>query len=194
MNAGDGQDAATLIRALDLAPHPEGGWYRETWRAQAAAGQRAAGTAILFLLEQGQRLGLGCLQLRRQLGRGVAGFGLVVRQCSGISLGGSRLGCGHCGLQRGQFGQFRRANPWLIPHLARGNRKPDSDARAGQSAAHCGGKLPGRRSSSSSSRTSASQPSASAKRMRQPSPSRTIVPVAEQDKVVPNAAVTANRH
>ena len=55
MNAGDGQDAATLIRALDLAPHPEGGWYRETWRAQAAAGQRAAGTAILFLLEAHQR-------------------------------------------------------------------------------------------------------------------------------------------
>jgi uncharacterized protein len=48
-------DAAALIAALDLQPHPEGGWYRETWRAPAAAGERSAGTAILFLLERGQR-------------------------------------------------------------------------------------------------------------------------------------------
>ena len=48
-------DARQLIRALDLQPHPEGGWYRETWRAEAAEGTRAAATAILFLLEQGQR-------------------------------------------------------------------------------------------------------------------------------------------
>ena len=47
-------DAQGLIRALDLQPHPEGGWYRETWRAAAPAGGRAAATAILFLLEQGQ--------------------------------------------------------------------------------------------------------------------------------------------
>lgn len=43
-----------MIAALGLAPHPEGGWYRETWRA-AADGARAGGTAILFLLEAGQR-------------------------------------------------------------------------------------------------------------------------------------------
>ena len=43
-----------LIEALGLAPHPEGGWYRETWRAEAAPGERAAATAILFLLEAGQ--------------------------------------------------------------------------------------------------------------------------------------------
>ncbi len=48
-------DAASVIAALDLAPHPEGGWYRETWRAPAVAGERAAGTAILFLLDAGQR-------------------------------------------------------------------------------------------------------------------------------------------
>jgi predicted cupin superfamily sugar epimerase len=48
-------DAAFLIGALDLQPHPEGGWFRETWRAEAPAGERAAGTAILFLLEAGQR-------------------------------------------------------------------------------------------------------------------------------------------
>lgn len=48
-------DARTLIAALDLSPHPEGGWYRETWRAPAPPGERAAATAILFLLEAGQR-------------------------------------------------------------------------------------------------------------------------------------------
>lgn len=48
-------DAAALIEQLDLQPHPEGGWYRETWRASADEGERAASTAILFLLEVGQR-------------------------------------------------------------------------------------------------------------------------------------------
>jgi uncharacterized protein len=52
-------------RVLDLSPHPEGGWYRETWRSdltvsQSAlppeyAGPRSAGTAILFLLMPGQQ-------------------------------------------------------------------------------------------------------------------------------------------
>jgi len=50
------EDAArALIARHRLAPHPEGGWYRETWRAVAAPGERAGGTAILFLLEEGQR-------------------------------------------------------------------------------------------------------------------------------------------
>lgn len=50
----DALDAAALIARHNLAPHPEGGWYRETWRADAPAGQRAGGTAILFLLDRGQ--------------------------------------------------------------------------------------------------------------------------------------------
>ena len=49
------QEAEQIISALGLAPHPEGGWYRETWRAGAAPGARAGGTAIHFLLEAGQR-------------------------------------------------------------------------------------------------------------------------------------------
>jgi predicted cupin superfamily sugar epimerase len=48
-------EARALIETLALQPHPEGGWYRETWRAEAAQGQRAAATAILFLLESGQK-------------------------------------------------------------------------------------------------------------------------------------------
>ena len=46
--------AQTLIQQLSLAPHPEGGWYRETWRAPSVGGERGAGTSILFLLEAGQ--------------------------------------------------------------------------------------------------------------------------------------------
>ncbi|WEK47944.1 MAG: cupin domain-containing protein [Candidatus Andeanibacterium colombiense] len=48
-------DANRIIERLQLQPHPEGGWYRETWRADAANGERAGGTAIHFLLEAGQR-------------------------------------------------------------------------------------------------------------------------------------------
>ncbi len=50
-----GDEATTLIATLGLAPHPEGGWYRETWRADEVAGERASASAILFLLEAGQR-------------------------------------------------------------------------------------------------------------------------------------------
>lgn len=45
-------DAKTIIDALSLEPHPEGGFFRETWRAEGAG--RASGTAIYFLLEGGQ--------------------------------------------------------------------------------------------------------------------------------------------
>lgn len=48
-------DAAELAARLDLAPHPEGGWYRETHRSPAEVGTpegpRSAITSILFLLE-----------------------------------------------------------------------------------------------------------------------------------------------
>ncbi len=47
-------DAHALIERLGLAPHPEGGWYRETWRAEAPGGGRGSATAIYFLLEAGQ--------------------------------------------------------------------------------------------------------------------------------------------
>jgi predicted cupin superfamily sugar epimerase len=47
--------AKALIEELRLSPHPEGGWFRETWRAPAVEGERAAATAIHFLLESHQR-------------------------------------------------------------------------------------------------------------------------------------------
>ena len=51
-------DAVDVIRALDLAPHPEGGWFRETWRDPAPThqpGDRGSGTAIYYLLRAGER-------------------------------------------------------------------------------------------------------------------------------------------
>jgi predicted cupin superfamily sugar epimerase len=47
--------AEAIIAALSLAPHPEGGHYRETWRDTPPDGTRGAGTAILFLLRAGER-------------------------------------------------------------------------------------------------------------------------------------------
>jgi len=53
-------EAEKLIRLLDLAPHPEGGYFRETHRgalrvtaAGAERGERAAHTLIYFLLPAG---------------------------------------------------------------------------------------------------------------------------------------------
>ena len=42
--------ADQIITRLNLQPHPEGGYFRQTWVADAAAGTRPAGTAIYFLL------------------------------------------------------------------------------------------------------------------------------------------------
>ncbi len=44
--------AERIIDHLNLIPHPEGGWYRQTWRAENA--DRPTGTAILFLLKAGE--------------------------------------------------------------------------------------------------------------------------------------------
>ena len=49
-------DAAEIIARLELKPHPEGGYYRETFRDESVdAGGRARSTAIYFLLARGER-------------------------------------------------------------------------------------------------------------------------------------------
>jgi len=48
--------AADIIRLLDLAPHPEGGHFREVFRDRRhVEGGRAASSAIYFLLAAGER-------------------------------------------------------------------------------------------------------------------------------------------
>src|SRR5258708_39540503 len=50
-----------LAERLDLVPHPEGGWFRETWRSAVSFspegydGPRATATAIYFLLHPGEQ-------------------------------------------------------------------------------------------------------------------------------------------
>ena len=46
--------ARDMIDLLGLQPHPEGGWYRQTFRDDAGP-DRAKSTAIYFLLERGQK-------------------------------------------------------------------------------------------------------------------------------------------
>jgi Uncharacterized conserved protein len=48
-------DADHIIRRLGLSPHPEGGYYRETFRdCRGDVSGRPASTAIYFLLKAGQ--------------------------------------------------------------------------------------------------------------------------------------------
>lgn len=42
-------DEDSIIAKLDLQPHPEGGWYRQTWVADGDG--RPSGTCIYFLLK-----------------------------------------------------------------------------------------------------------------------------------------------
>lgn len=52
--------AAQLVQTLGLEPHPEGGWYREIFRARGAVtpadgrGERAAMSVIYYLLAEAQ--------------------------------------------------------------------------------------------------------------------------------------------
>ncbi|CDO59277.1 FIG018171: hypothetical protein of Cupin superfamily [Candidatus Phaeomarinobacter ectocarpi] len=45
-------DAKSIIATLDLKPHPEGGYFKETFR-DPAGGDRGHSTAIYYLLEAG---------------------------------------------------------------------------------------------------------------------------------------------
>lgn len=51
-----GLSGEQVIALLDLQPHPEGGWYRETFRdARTDAAGRAHSSAIYYLLRAGER-------------------------------------------------------------------------------------------------------------------------------------------
>lgn len=43
--------ADQIIAHLNLAPHPEGGWFRQTWIADTKPPDRPSGTCIYFLLK-----------------------------------------------------------------------------------------------------------------------------------------------
>ncbi|MYZ49187.1 cupin domain-containing protein [Propylenella binzhouense] len=50
----DATTAAEIVRLLGLAPHPEGGHYRETFRDPGGHGDRSHATAIYYLLAAGE--------------------------------------------------------------------------------------------------------------------------------------------
>ncbi|QNE17866.1 cupin domain-containing protein [Kribbella qitaiheensis] len=58
--ATDEVERPELAEVLGLVAHPEGGWFRETWRSEVAfepagyGGERASATAIYFMLAPGE--------------------------------------------------------------------------------------------------------------------------------------------
>jgi predicted cupin superfamily sugar epimerase len=64
--------AETLVNYFDMLPHPEGGYYKETYRShelmakdalpQRFVGDRSFSTAIYFLLEKGNFSGFHKIQ------------------------------------------------------------------------------------------------------------------------------------
>jgi len=109
-------DAANLIKRLRLEPHPEGGWYRETWRSAAAMPDgRAAATSILFLLEHGQRSHWHRVDAE-ELWIFQAGTPLKLRTNDGAETAETRLGPGP-----GQSPQHLvRTNEWQAAEADRG--------------------------------------------------------------------------
>lgn len=58
MNSFHNLDANDVIKELNMQPHPEGGWYIQTFRDEDGGkgnGSRGNSTAIYYLLEKGQR-------------------------------------------------------------------------------------------------------------------------------------------
>ncbi len=48
-------NAQELIKMLGLEKHPEGGWYRQTFRDEDGTGKRAVSSAIYYLLQKKER-------------------------------------------------------------------------------------------------------------------------------------------
>jgi predicted cupin superfamily sugar epimerase len=132
-----GADPALVIEALGLAPHPEGGHYRETWRDAGGDGARGAGTAILFLLRDGEashwhrvdaaelwiwQAGAP-LRLRRppgpdvMIGPNLSGPNLSAPNLGGPNLGAPNLGDGelpHAVVPAGTWQAARSAGAWTL--------------------------------------------------------------------------------
>ncbi len=83
--------AKEIIERLGLQPHPEGGWYRETWRARGDDGARGAVTAIHFMLEPGQRSHWHRIDAT-EIWLHQAGGPVLLRTTFGAEISGVRLG------------------------------------------------------------------------------------------------------
>ncbi|KRA00324.1 cupin [Mesorhizobium sp. Root157] len=72
---------AEIIAALGMRPHPEGGWYVETFR-DAPYGGRGRSTAIYFLLERGQVSAWHRVKDAAEVWHFYAGASLILSMCA----------------------------------------------------------------------------------------------------------------
>ena len=83
--------ADELIQLLDLKPHPEGGYFRETFRDPQRIEGRSASTAIYFLLRRGERSHWHRVDAA-EIWHWYAGASLTLRISTGGDIGALRLG------------------------------------------------------------------------------------------------------
>lgn len=83
--------AGEVIAALGLTPHPEGGWFVETFR-DAPAGGRGHSTAIYFLLRAGERSHWHRVRDAAEVWHFYAGAPLALSIAAGSSLVSVTLG------------------------------------------------------------------------------------------------------
>ncbi|MCV0394490.1 MAG: cupin domain-containing protein [Rhizobiaceae bacterium] len=83
--------ADAIIAALGLRPHPEGGWYVETFR-DPAGGARGHSTAIYFLLKRGEASAWHRVKDAAEVWHYHAGAPLELRISDGASMETRRLG------------------------------------------------------------------------------------------------------
>jgi hypothetical protein len=87
-----GPGAGEVVRLLGLAPHPEGGFYKETFRPAGADGGRGASTAIYYLLREGEASAWHRVHDADEVWHHYAGAPLELRIASG-SADGPAGGC-----------------------------------------------------------------------------------------------------
>jgi len=95
-------DAAAVVRLLGLAPHPEGGHYREIYREGDGA-RRAAVTSIYYLLAAGERSAWHRVRDAVEIWHWYAGAALELSVCEGAGpVAVHRLGNGIAASERPQ--------------------------------------------------------------------------------------------
>ena len=83
--------AGEIIARLGLQPHPEGGWFAETFRDKSAGG-RSASTAIYYLLQAGERSHWHRVRDAVEVWHFYAGDPLLLRISDGTAVQNVRLG------------------------------------------------------------------------------------------------------
>ena len=102
--------AGAVVSLLELQRHPEGGWYRETWRHEGGQQERGAGTAIYYMLTEGEVSFWHCVDAA-EIWHWYAGAPIVIT----VSENGHDCAASHLGpdLKAGQRPQFVvPANVW----------------------------------------------------------------------------------